>query len=78
MQIGRALAVFCVDEVVIYNDGAVPAEETGGISEPNTFLAHVLQFLETPQYILIHGSANLDTSEPIYSRCTQIFDTQRF
>jgi predicted SPOUT superfamily RNA methylase MTH1 len=44
------LAVFCVDEVVVYNDGTVPAEETGGISEPNSFLAHVLQFLETPQY----------------------------
>jgi predicted SPOUT superfamily RNA methylase MTH1 len=45
------LAVFCVDEVVVYNDGTVPNEETGGISEPNAFLAHVLQFLETPQYI---------------------------
>ena len=39
-----------MDEVVIYNDGTVPTEEQGGISEPNTFLAHILQFLETPQY----------------------------
>ena len=48
-QIGRALAVFCVDEVIVYNDGTVPTEDSGGISEPNTFLAHVLRFLETPQ-----------------------------
>jgi predicted SPOUT superfamily RNA methylase MTH1 len=44
------LAVFCVDEVVVYNDWTVPPEEEGGISEPNAFLAHVLEFLETPQY----------------------------
>ena len=53
-QIGRALAVFCVDEVVIYNDGTVPITESGGISEPNSFLAHVLQFLETPQYTMLN------------------------
>jgi methyltransferase len=46
--------VFCVDEIVIYNDGTVPTEDTGGISEPNSFLAHVLQFLETPQYALTY------------------------
>lgn len=48
-QIGRALAVFCVDEVIVYNDGTVPTQDTGGISEPNAFLAHILKFLETPQ-----------------------------
>lgn len=37
--------------MIIYNDGTVPAEEQGGISEPNTFLTHILQFLETPQYL---------------------------
>jgi methyltransferase len=36
--------------VVVYDDGTVPTEDTGGISEPNTFLTHILQFLETPQY----------------------------
>jgi predicted SPOUT superfamily RNA methylase MTH1 len=48
-KIGRALGVFCVDEVVIFNDGTVPTGDTGGISEPNAFLVHILQFLETPQ-----------------------------
>lgn len=50
VQIGRALAVFCVDEVIIYNDGTAPMDDTGGISEPNSFLVHLLQFLETPPY----------------------------
>ena len=48
-KIGRALGVFCIDEVVIYNDGTLPTEGAGGISEPNSFLGHILQFLETPQ-----------------------------
>jgi predicted SPOUT superfamily RNA methylase MTH1 len=55
--------VFCVDEVIVYNDGTVPSEEQGGISEPNTFLAHILQFLETPQYLLLK-LANEISSNP--------------
>ena len=50
LQIGRALAVFCVDEVIVYNDGTTPTDDIGGISEPNAFLVHLLQFLETPPY----------------------------
>jgi predicted SPOUT superfamily RNA methylase MTH1 len=61
-----------VDEVVVYNDGTVPNEETGGISEPNAFLAHVLQFLETPQYIYAFLNTNSDTYEHIYSQCILI------
>jgi hypothetical protein len=30
----------------------VSNEDTGGTSEPNAFLAHILRFLETPQYCL--------------------------
>jgi predicted SPOUT superfamily RNA methylase MTH1 len=44
--------VFCVDEIVVYNDGTVSNEDTGGISEPNSFLAHILQFLESPPYTM--------------------------
>lgn len=78
MQIGRALAVFCVDEVVVYNDGTTSTEDTGGISEPNSFLAHVLRFLETPQYSLPRVYFNLDISALIYFQCILTFDMQLF
>ncbi|KAL6713596.1 hypothetical protein ACLMJK_009061 [Lecanora helva] len=56
-QIARALAVFCVDEVVIFNDGEKPKEteqETShrnsytGYTDPTYFLTHILSYLETP------------------------------
>jgi predicted SPOUT superfamily RNA methylase MTH1 len=60
-QIGRALAVFNVDEVVIYDDvaqldtsGKPMVGEFRGASkrsstEANVFMARLLQYLETPQ-----------------------------
>merc|ERR1719242_733377 len=53
-QIARAATVFKVDEVVIFTeDGSEPRQEFRGAkkSDPNLFLARVLQYLETPQYL---------------------------
>ncbi|KAM0721547.1 hypothetical protein Q7P37_002472 [Cladosporium fusiforme] len=55
-QIARACAVFCVDEIVIFDDGqaATRAPERDGYtaySDPNFFLYHVLSYLETPPHL---------------------------
>ncbi|BFZ57928.1 hypothetical protein PYCC9005_004983 [Savitreella phatthalungensis] len=64
-QIARAAAIFNVDEVVIFDEEAHAAagqkhheneqdrfrEKNGGFSEANIFLARILQYLETPQYL---------------------------
>ena len=57
-QIARALAVFCVDEIVVFDDGT-PSKEQGndqehrytGYSNPNYFLTHILAYLETPPHL---------------------------
>jgi methyltransferase len=56
--IARALAVFCVDEVIIFNDElpqpnpTLPVEtEYTAFSDPCHFLAHLLSYLETPAYL---------------------------
>ncbi|EER38736.1 conserved hypothetical protein [Histoplasma capsulatum var. duboisii H88] len=60
-SIARALAVFCVDEVVIFDDDArhihlngnhnINEDEYTAYSDPSHFLAHVLSYLETPPYL---------------------------
>lgn len=56
-QIARALSIFCVDEVVVFSEnGSAPALESEfkGASRhgnPDLFMARVLQYLETPQYL---------------------------
>ena len=55
-QIARACAVFCVDEVIVFDDGQAPtrAPERDGYtaySDPNFFLYHVLSYLETPPHL---------------------------
>ncbi|EXJ89408.1 hypothetical protein A1O3_02475 [Capronia epimyces CBS 606.96] len=59
-QIARALAVFCVDEVVIFDDEdaevrrrrpAVAEHDYTAFSHPDHFLAHVLSYLETPPHL---------------------------
>ncbi|CAK3791526.1 related to transcription co-repressor GAL80 [Lecanosticta acicola] len=52
-QIARACAVFCVDEVVIFDDGQAQTREPErdgytAFADPNFFLYHVLTYLETP------------------------------
>jgi predicted SPOUT superfamily RNA methylase MTH1 len=52
-QIARACAVFCVDEIVVFDDGQAatgPPEPNGytAFTDPNFFLYHVLTYLETP------------------------------
>ncbi|KAL9603583.1 MAG: hypothetical protein Q9219_001086 [cf. Caloplaca sp. 3 TL-2023] len=68
-QIARALAVFCVDEVVIFDDGQCKQRQHDkqpqtqpqnghtdftGYSDPNFFLLHLLSYLETPPFLRKH------------------------
>lgn len=64
-QIARALAVFCVDEVIVFDDGqgssqngyrqkGTDDEGYTGHSNPNHFLAHLLTYLETPPHLRKH------------------------
>lgn len=53
-QIARIAAVFRIDEVVVFSEGTPPiAGHRGGnrIEDVDTFLARLLQYLETPQYL---------------------------
>ncbi|KAG0170081.1 hypothetical protein DFQ28_002515 [Apophysomyces sp. BC1034] len=45
-QIARALVIFNVDEIVVYED-----KPTTSKINPNLFLARIFQYLETPQYL---------------------------
>ena len=49
-NIARSCAIFNVDEVVIFNDGE-EAPRANSSFDPHTFLARLLQYLETPQYL---------------------------
>ncbi|KAL8827971.1 MAG: hypothetical protein Q9170_006799 [Blastenia crenularia] len=66
-QVARALAVFCVDEVVVFDDGQCkrrqhdtqPQHQNGdvaftGYSDPSHFLTHLLSYLETPPFLRKH------------------------
>ena len=52
-QIARSLAIFNIDEVIVYDDRSVAAEDVSGkrrpYGDPCHFMARVLQYLETPQ-----------------------------
>jgi len=59
-EIARAVTIFEVDEVIIYNEDPTRTMEntTSGVyegsnkpSDPNIFLARILQYLETPSYL---------------------------
>lgn len=55
-SIARALAVFSVDEVVIFEDDHRPRnpkfdDEYTAFTHPSHFLAHVLSYLETPPHL---------------------------
>ncbi|GAA5802978.1 putative RNA methyltransferase [Helicostylum pulchrum] len=47
-QIARALVIFSVDEIVVYED---KVQTTQSKINPNLFLARVFQYMETPQYL---------------------------
>ena len=49
-QIARAAAIFQIDEVVVFNDSS-PSALKDPKWNPNVFLARILQYLETPQYL---------------------------
>ena len=48
-QIARTAAIFKIDEVVVIDDAA--SKQEGTIGAGAAFLARVLQFMETPQYL---------------------------
>ena len=52
-QVARSLAIFNIDEVVVFDDRSVAAEDVSGkrrpYGDPCHFMARVLQYLETPQ-----------------------------
>eukprot|EP00884_Botryococcus_braunii_P002841 jgi/Botrbrau1/12558/Bobra.0169s0094.2 len=48
-QIARAAAIFNVDEVVVIDDS--DAARQGGMGSGAAFLARILQYMETPQYL---------------------------
>ena len=60
-RIARALAVFCVDEVIVFDDGQTKKSNVNsngrngdtftGNTDPNHFLMHILSYLETPPYL---------------------------
>lgn len=55
-RIARACAVFCVDEVVVFDDGQAPTrppEKDGytAYTDPIFFLYHLLSYLETPPHL---------------------------
>ncbi|KAI7903645.1 putative RNA methyltransferase [Cokeromyces recurvatus] len=49
-QIARALVIFAVDEIVIYEDKVQQAVKNK-IADPKLFLARIFQYMETPQYL---------------------------
>ena len=48
-QVARAAAIFQIDEVIVFNES--PATAIKPRWNPNVFLARILQYLETPQYL---------------------------
>lgn len=50
-EIARALVIFSVDEIVIYEDKVQNAAAQTNKINPNLFLARIFQYMETPQYL---------------------------
>lgn len=66
-QLARSCAIFNIDEIVVFNDGEIDqaingnrlaqstdeqhSDSTAGPFDPNAFLARILQYVETPQYL---------------------------
>ena len=58
-SIARALAVYCVDEVVVFDDSPslksdsddTPRDHFTGYDDPSYFLLHILSYLESPPFL---------------------------
>lgn len=52
-QVARALTIFGIDEVIVYEDrsDAPPSDDSEGVSRGLAFFIRNLQYLETPQYL---------------------------
>lgn len=50
-QIARSLAVFKVDEVVIFNDNSLKNDDAVEFNDCDELLFNILQYMETPQYL---------------------------
>ena len=51
-QVARAMAIFNVDEVIVFDDGTVPvASSSRRQASTCNLMARILQYLETPQYL---------------------------
>ncbi|CAM9498118.1 unnamed protein product [Choristocarpus tenellus] len=62
-EIARAAGIFEVDEIVVYDDLSTSRKSGGGVrddsssssvgegNDPNVFMARILQYVETPQYL---------------------------
>lgn len=59
-QIARTAAIFKIDEVVVIDDAANKQEGTVGAGA--AFLARVLQFMETPQYLRRYAQVHDESS----------------
>jgi predicted SPOUT superfamily RNA methylase MTH1 len=53
-QIARAAAIFSIDEIVVFDDGAGHHREAQCGSTGSEQLARILQYLECPQYLRKH------------------------
>ncbi len=47
-QVGRFLAIFGVDKVFVYDDGA---EQVEGVEDEASIIVNLLRYMETPQYL---------------------------
>jgi len=65
-QVARSLAIFNIDEVIVYDDRSVASEEDSGkrrpYGDPCHFMARVLQYLETPQVSSLRFLSSLSPS----------------
>ena len=50
-QVARCAGIYCVDEIVVVDDYPQGSRASGEVSSATAFLARVLQYMETPQYL---------------------------
>ena len=50
-QIARTAAIFNIDEIIVIDDSPAAEGSSSSVGAGAAFLARVLQFMETPQYL---------------------------